>query len=272
MTTFECELCDYENPKDTASAIIITDQKLFVAKRNIKADPFFGKWDFIGGFIQKGETPEEGLKREIKEELGIESELDYIGIFPGTYPDKRREVPINNFAFLTKLTGKIKINKKEHSALNWVPLKDIKTIAFDSNQKILDFVKQNFTYDLKRVHELVSQLDPSAKVDEQALYKASLNGYVSKVYDKNKLIGMGWIFPRQTLLRRQAVVEDMIVDENYRGKGLGRKILLDLIKWAKDQGVEVVELTTNPKRVAANELYKSVGFTLHPTNHYLLKL
>ena len=83
---------------------------------------------------------------------------------------------------------------------------------------------------------------------------------------------MGWIFPRQTLLRHQAVIEDMIVDETYRGKGLGRKILLDLIEWAKKQGVEVVELTTNPKRIAANELYKSVGFQLHPTNHYLLRL
>jgi ADP-ribose pyrophosphatase YjhB (NUDIX family)/N-acetylglutamate synthase-like GNAT family acetyltransferase len=272
MATIDCELCNYENPKDTVSAIIIEKQKIFVAKRNIKEDPFFNKWDFIGGFVQKGETPEKGLRREIKEELGVSCELTYIGVFSGIYPDKRRPVPVNNYAYLTKLKGKVKINKEEHSALTWVPLKDIKTIAFDSNQKILDFVKKNFTYDLARVKELVSQLDSTAIVDEEAIYKASLNGFVSRQYDKGKLIGMGWIFPRQTLLRKQAVVEDMIVDENYRGKGMGKKILLDLIKWAKSQGVEVVELTTNPKRVAANELYKSIGFVLHPTNHYLLKL
>ena len=83
---------------------------------------------------------------------------------------------------------------------------------------------------------------------------------------------MGWIFPRQTMLRNQAVVEDMIVDESQRGKGLGEKILRNLIDWAKKEGVEVVELTTNPKRVAANSLYQKVGFKLHPTNHYLLNL
>ena len=83
---------------------------------------------------------------------------------------------------------------------------------------------------------------------------------------------MGWIFPRQTMLMCQAVVEDMIVDESQRGKGLGEKILRDLIKWAKRNGVEVIELTTNPKRLAANSLYKKVGFKLHETNHYLLNL
>ena len=85
-------------------------------------------------------------------------------------------------------------------------------------------------------------------------------------------MGMGWIFPRRTLLRKQAVVEDMIVNEKYRGRGLGEKILLDLISWAKKQKIEVIELTTNSKRVAANSLYQKIGFKLHPTNHYLLNL
>ena len=95
---------------------------------------------------------------------------------------------------------------------------------------------------------------------------------MSTVEEGGEFIGMGWIFPRQTMLRRQAVIEDMIVDDRYRGKGLGEKILLDLLRWAKSNGVEVVELTTNPKRIAANALYQKVGFKLHETNHYLLKL
>lgn len=126
--------------------------------------------------------------------------------------------------------------------------------------------------DINRIKELVFQLDPTAEVSEKNLREAMNNGHLATEYDGDKLIGMGWIFPRQTMLRKQAVVEDMIVDENYRGKGLGRKILKELIKWAKEQGVEIVDLTTNSKRVAANELYKSEGFKLHETNHYLLKL
>ena len=61
----------------------------------------------------------------------------------------------------------------------------------------------------------------------------------------------------------------MIVDEDQRGKGFGKKLIDSLINWAKDNKVEIIELTSNPARIAANELYKKVGFILHPTNHYL---
>lgn len=125
----------------------------------------------------------------------------------------------------------------------------------------------------EEVKNLIRQLDSSAEADEAKWKEALKNGFVATEYsDSGKLIGFGWIFPRQTLLRKQAVVEDMIVDNAYRGKGLGRKILKQCIEWARGQGVEVIELTTNPKRTAANELYKSEGFKLHETNHYLLNL
>jgi len=268
MKKCDCVLCKFENPKPSATAIIIKDQKLLVAIR--AQEPFKGRWDFIGGYAQGNETPEECLKREIKEELGVNCTLNYLGVFTGTASYKEFGYRINNFAYLTTLEGNIKRDKKEILKLQWVPILKLKTIAFDSNKKILRFVKDKFVYDLKDVKKLVAQLDSSAKVNEQSLYKAILNGYVSKVYKKGKLVGMGWIFPRQTLLRRQAVVEDMIVDEKYRGQGLGEKILLDLIRWAKGERVEVIELTTNSKRVAANSLYKKVGFWLHETNHFLL--
>jgi len=272
MKKCDCVLCSFENPKPTSTAVIIKDQKLLVAKRKLRGEPFYGKWDFIGGHLSKGETPEETLKREIKEELGVNCNLTYLGSFTGTSYYHEYVFPVTTFAYLTELLGKIKFDKKENSELTWVPIKEIKTIAFDSNQKILKFVKERFTYDLGTVKKLIAQLDPTAAVNEQSLYKAMLNGYVSKVEKNGKLAGLGWIFPRHTLLRRQAVVEDMIVDEKYRGQGLGEKILQDLIRWAKRQGVEVVELTTNPKRIAANSLYEKVGFWLHETNHYLLNL
>ncbi|MBI4240036.1 GNAT family N-acetyltransferase [Candidatus Uhrbacteria bacterium] len=132
---------------------------------------------------------------------------------------------------------------------------------------------QQIDISIDDIRALVAQLDSTADVSEESLRHAMLQGYVC--FEKNtdgRIVGMGWIFPRQTLLRKQAVIEDMIVDESYRGKGLGEKILNSLLVWAREQGVEVVELTTNPKRIAANNLYKKVGFRLHETNHYLLKL
>ncbi|GEM_PF-204808 len=266
----QCNLCAFENPKVCVTAVVLKDNKILVARRN--EDPFKGEWDFIGGYAQKDESLEDALKREIKEELGVESDVRYISAFPGFAVYQDKEFPVVSFAYLTTLKGEIVLNE-ENTETAWVPLKELQTIAFDTNKKILTYLKKHFTYDMLEIKALISQLDSSAVVHELSLYEALLNGHIEMVRDdQGKLVGMGWIFPRQTLLRRQAVVEDMIVDESQRGRGLGEKILHDLLKWAKDQGVEMVELTTNPKRIAANSLYQKVGFKLHITNHYLLDL
>lgn len=270
MKKCDCELCKFENPKISVTAIIIKDQKLLVAKRN--EEPFKEELDFFGGYLNKGETPEEGMKREIKEELGVESESTYIGSFPGTASYKGFTYPILSFAYLVEIRGEIELNRNENSEINWIPIEKLNNIAFDSNQKILKFIKEKFIYNWEDVVKLVSQLDSTAEVKEQSFYKAVLTGYIAKVEENGRLLGMGWAYPRQTILRYQAIVEDMIVDESQRGKGLGEKILLDLVEQGRKDGVEVFELTTNPKRIAANGLYQKVGFKLHPTNHYLLDL
>ena len=60
-------------------------------------------------------------------------------------------------------------------------------------------LKKKFAGDLAEIKKLVSQLDPSAEVKEEAFYQAMLSGYMSQIRKKGKLVGMGWIFPRQTL-------------------------------------------------------------------------
>lgn len=231
-------------------------------------------WDLPGGFMSEDETPDETIKREMKEELGINANPVFIKQVPGTHLWKNEQFPIISSFYLADIGNQnIKLDE-ENSEFRWIPLAEVdpKNIAFDSNQKFVSWLKKEFTFDLKRIHELVAELDSTAAVNEKSFYAAKLNGYVATRYDGEKLIGMGWIFPRQTMLRKQAVVEDMIVDSAYRGKGLGREILHDLVSWAKENGVEVIELTSNPKRVAANELYKKYGFELHPTNHYLYQV
>ncbi|MAG73696.1 hypothetical protein CL620_05230 [archaeon] len=268
----ECELCTFENPKCSATAAIIKNNQVLLLKRG--EEPFKGKWDLLGGYLDKGETPEEAIKREIHEELGIEGfMIDFVKTFPGTAEWKGKQFPILSHLFIVQLVEEpeIKLNE-ENEEYQWVDIKNLHTpgIAFDSNKDISEYLKKYFVFDLARIRKLMKQLDPHAKINEHSLYRASLNGFVSQRFDEEgKLVGMGWIFPRQTALRRQAVVEDMIVDESQRGKGLGREILKDLLTWAKEQNMDMVELTTNAKRQAANSLYKSEGFWLHETNHYL---
>ncbi len=268
----ECEVCKFNNPKGTATAIIIQEGRLLMLKR--KEEPFLGMWDFPGGYMNQGEMPEETLRRELREELGVDCNLDFINWFPGTASWKNEKYAVLSHAYLVELKGEIALNKEENSELQWIFLQDINPneMAFNSNQAIVRFVREEFLIDLPQLKKLISQLDSSTQAREINYYRSVLNGYVSKKMVDGRLAGLGWIFPRRTLSRKQAVIEDMIVDESQRGKGYGKEILLDLMRWAKENGIEVIELTSGSHRVAANELYKSVGFQLHPTNHYLYKV
>jgi len=67
-------------------------------------------------------------------------------------------------------------------------------------------------------------------------------------------------------------IEDVIVDERRRGKGIGKLMMNHAIILAKNEGSIKIELTSHPSRVEANKLYKSLDFTKIDTNVYRLKI
>lgn len=69
-----------------------------------------------------------------------------------------------------------------------------------------------------------------------------------------------------------AHVEDVIVDEALRGQGLGEALVNALLEIAREMGLRGVSLTCNPRRVAANQLYKKMGFREWQTNVYWYEL
>jgi ribosomal protein S18 acetylase RimI-like enzyme len=66
----------------------------------------------------------------------------------------------------------------------------------------------------------------------------------------------------------RAVIEDVVVDEAARGRGIGERLTQAAIRLARDQGAASVELTSRPSREAANRLYRRLGFTRRETNVY----
>ena len=67
-------------------------------------------------------------------------------------------------------------------------------------------------------------------------------------------------------------IEDLVVDQNYRGRGIGGALINYAIKEAAQKGALSVDLTSNPSRREANRLYKSIGFKKRLTNLYRYQL
>ena len=69
----------------------------------------------------------------------------------------------------------------------------------------------------------------------------------------------------------RAHVEDVVVDETMRGKGIGEALMWHALRMAQEAGADGVALTSNPKREAANRLYQRLGFQPWQTNLYFYK-
>ncbi len=74
------------------------------------------------------------------------------------------------------------------------------------------------------------------------------------------------LFPIPTGIR--AWIEDVIVDESARGRGVGEALNRRALKIALNAGAQTVDLTSRPSRDAANRLYQRLGFVARETNVY----
>ena len=124
------------------AAIIEREGKILIAKRKAGDDLFAGLWEFPGGKIEEGETPEECMARELKEELDIEVEVgELISSNKHKYPHGIFEL----LAYRVKhISGEMILN--DHDEIKWVtvyemsnfefPQADIPIITYLGNAKI----------------------------------------------------------------------------------------------------------------------------------------
>jgi ribosomal protein S18 acetylase RimI-like enzyme len=66
----------------------------------------------------------------------------------------------------------------------------------------------------------------------------------------------------------RAVIEDVVVDDQARGQGVGSALTRAALGVAAEAGATTVDLTSRPSREAANRLYQQLGFQLRETNVY----
>jgi NADH pyrophosphatase NudC (nudix superfamily) len=143
---FKCNACSFtyfHNVATAAAAILEYDRKIILIKR--AREPGKGKLDLPGGFTDPEETAEDGLNREIKEELGITlDKMKYIGSSPNVY--KYKDVTYNtcDLFFYSRIDSiPTDFNKTEISELILINPSEIalKDFAFISTSKGLELFK-----------------------------------------------------------------------------------------------------------------------------------
>lgn len=102
--------------KQVTAAIIEKDGKILLARRK-EGDALGGKWEFPGGKMEPGETPEACLRRELMEEFGVKTK---VGAFFCSSRFEYKHLPIKLLVYRVRhVSGEFKLN--EHSEIAWVP-------------------------------------------------------------------------------------------------------------------------------------------------------
>lgn len=107
---------------NVVAAIIKDNDKIFATQRGY--GDLKGGWEFPGGKVENHETLQEALKREIKEELDVEIEVDdFLTKIEYDYPNFHLSM---NCFFARIINGKLKL--KEHSNAKWLASDELDSV------------------------------------------------------------------------------------------------------------------------------------------------
>jgi ribosomal protein S18 acetylase RimI-like enzyme len=121
------------------------------------------------------------------------------------------------------------------------------------------------------VPQLTSNNPPPSRADLEALVRSESSVLFTAESEDGQIIGAACLTVYRVPTGLRAVIEDVVVDESARGQGLGEVLVRRALEAAQARGASGVTLTSNPRREAANRLYRRMGFKLRETNAYVYK-
>jgi len=135
---FDCTRCGrraFLNSKPSVAAFVVRDGRLMLVKR--RYEPFQGWWDVPGGFLDPGEHPEDGVRRELREESGLDVDpRRLVGIYMDTYGDDGE--PTLNLMYECGVVGGEERAGDDAVEIGWFPLDAIPgNVAFESARRAI---------------------------------------------------------------------------------------------------------------------------------------
>src|SRR6185312_3803799 len=113
--------------------------------------------------------------------------------------------------------------------------------------------------------------EPLGTRDDLEAITSDKNVLFIVVKDDKKVIGMATGYLITKFGKRTGFVEDVVVDDGYRGQGLGQKVMEKLLEESKKAGATQMYLTSGHDRVAAQSLYQKLGFKKRDTDVFKLE-
>lgn len=130
----KCPSCDFvhwDNPVPVVAAIVEHDGKVILTRSKGWPDKWLG---IVAGFLEKGETPEKGALREVKEELGLDGEIIR---FIGHYPFELRNQII--FAYHVRAEGEIRLGE-ELEGIRAIPPEEVRPWDLGTGPALKDWL------------------------------------------------------------------------------------------------------------------------------------
>jgi len=128
------------------------------------------------------------------------------------------------------------------------------------------------------IKRLVPQLDTHKSIPSRQELTLLINSEASTLWiarypdEGGEIAGILTIAIYRVPTGLRSIVEDVVVDQHLRRRGIAEALLRSAIEYAQDVGANGVSLTSNPQREAANKLYQALGFERRETNSYFYRI
>ncbi len=134
-------------------------------------------------------------------------------------------------------------------------------IADEVTPKLVDSYK-------KLIPQLSTSSLPPTEEELDQIIRSDASMILIAENNSNEIVGTMTLVLFHIPTGLRAWIEDVVVDSDHRGEGIGKKLNQKALQIAEKAGAKTVELTSRPARESANRLYQDLGFQKRETNVY----